>query len=680
MNTPFRNNMLVLHRWTGLTMGLVIAFLAVTAALFVLRPSLDDIVYGNLHTVPACSARLPLDQLAGIAKAAHPGAKLYAIDVNAAADSSVSVMFSDKDYVFLNPCTGAVLGTQNEYGGFFGVADWLHRFRFAKENGRLFAGWNNVGFLILLIAGGVYLWWPRKGQRFSSGFKFNVRLPGSARTINLHKVVGIYTSVVLLAISLTGVPISFVPVQNVFYTITGTKKLPPPPKSTPVDGARRLSMQQFWETSKQAFPDQEWVDIRYPVKKDDPVRFEVREEGTPHEDAKSYLYLDAYSGAVLRLQHYDTDVPLGRKIYLYCIALHSGLVGGLPYQIVLLLACLGIAVMTYSGASPYLRRKLRQPAKNTLTLQLVAKNAEAQGIVSFALADREGKPLPPFEAGAHIDVHLGPGLVRQYSLCNAPGETHRYRIAVQLAEDTRGGSLAMHALREGARVEVSAPKNHFPLAQGANRSLLFAGGIGITPILAMAEQLASTGADFELYYCTRSKERTAFLERIASSRFASRVHFHFSEGPAAQQFDPVAAIGRPAPGAHLYVCGPNGYMDAVIKTAAGLGWQDANVHREYFSGTAAHADTDTAFDLKLARSGKVVHVAKGQTALEALAACGVDVQVSCGEGTCGTCLTRVLDGEPDHRDVFLTAADRARKDSFLPCCSRAASPMLVLDL
>lgn len=680
MNTPLRNNMLVLHRWTGLTMGLVIAFLAVTAALFVLRPSLDDIVYGKLHTVPACSTRLPLDTLASVAGQAHPGARLYALDVKAAPDSSVGVMFSDKDYVYVDPCNGQVLGTQNEYGGFFGVADWLHRFRFAPDNGRLFAGWNNVGFLVLLIVGGVYLWWPRKGQRFAGAFKFNPRLPGSARTINLHKVVGIYTSIVLLAVSATAVPISFVPVQNLFYTITGTKKMAPPPKSVVPDGARRLSMQQFWETSMKAYPNQEWVEFRYPVKKDDPIRFEVREEGAPHEDAKSYLYLDAYSGEVLRLQHYATDVPLGRKIYLYCIALHSGLVGGLVYQLVLLLACLGIAVLAYSGASPYLRRKLRRPAGATLSLQVMRRRVEAEGIVGIELADPSGKPLPPFSAGAHIDVMLGGGLVRQYSLCNDPGETYRYQIAVQLAADSRGGSKAMHALREGAKVEASLPKNHFALVPAARRTLLFAGGIGITPILAMAVQLARAGAEFELHYCTRSRSRTAFLERLSSSSFASRVHFHFSEGPHGARFDPKAAIPKPDPGTHLYVCGPASYIDAVVDAATRLGWQDANLHREYFKGAAAHADSDTAFDLKLARSGKVIHVAKGQTALAALQACGVDVQVSCGEGTCGTCLTRVLDGEPDHRDVFLSAADRARKDSFLPCCSRAVSSLLVVDL
>jgi vanillate O-demethylase ferredoxin subunit len=679
MNSSLRNKLLLLHRWSGLTVGLVIVFLAVTASLFVLRPQLDDLVAGELHTVPACGARLPLDTLASLARVAHPAGRLHSIEVNAAADRSTAVKFSDKDLVYLNPCTGAVLGIQNEYGGLMGAADSLHRFRF-MENGRLVAGWCNVVFLLLLIAGGIYLWWPRKGQRFASGFRFNPRLPGSARTINLHKAVGIYTSLVLLAIALTAVPISFVPVQNLFYLVTGTSKLAPPPKSKVVAGAPRLSMEQFWQNSKLAFPNQEWVSMRYPVKPADPVAFEVLERDTAHDLAKSYLYLDAYSGATTRLLHYATDVPLGRKIYVYCIALHSGLVGGLPYQMALLLACLGIAVLGYSGLSPWLRRKLRRPAPRTMALRVARTSVEADGILGIELVHPQGKPLPPFGAGAHIDVLLQPGLVRQYSLCNDPAERGRYLIAVQLAAASRGGSRAMHALQAGATLEVSQPKNHFPLAQPAGRSLLFAGGIGITPILAMAEQLAASGADFELHYCTRSRERTAFMQRIAESRFAGRTRLHFSDGPDAEPFDPAAALGRPEPGTHLYVCGPSGYMDAVIGAATRLGWAQENIHREYFSGALAHGDTDTAFDLKLASSGRIVHVAKGQTALAALTACGIDVQVSCGEGTCGTCLTRVLGGEPDHRDLFLSAADRARKDSFLPCCSRAVGPMLVLDL
>jgi vanillate O-demethylase ferredoxin subunit len=679
MNSPFRNNLLIVHRWSGLTMGFVIAFLAITGALFVLRPSIDQFVNGDLHDVAACSQRMPLDVLAGLARGVHPAAKLHSIEVSTAATSSIAVKFTDKDYVYLNPCSGAVLGVQNQYGGLFGVADSLHRFRF-MEGGRVFAGWNNVAFLLLMVIGGLYLWWPRRGQRLKSALKFNPRLPGSARTINLHKVVGIYSSLVLLAITLTALPISFEPVQDLFYQLTGSHKLAKPPRSTPLEGAHRLPMEQFWQTSKLAFPNQEWVSIRYPVKPADPVAFEVLERGTPHEIAKSYLYLDAYSGATMGLLHYDTDIPLGRKIYLYCIALHSGLVGGLPYQILLLLACLGTAVLAYSGASPYLRRKLRKPSSSMMTLKLARKVVEADGICSFELVDPAGKQLPPFSAGSHIDVQLAPGLVRQYSLCNDPAETGRYLIGVQLAPDSRGGSRALHALECGARLAVSAPKNHFPLEHAATRSLLFAGGIGITPILCMAERLANSGAQFELHYSARRQSRAAFFNRIAASGYGERVSFYFGDDGGGPVLDLGAILAGPAAGTHLYVCGPQGYMDAVIAAARDAGWDEGQIHREYFSGMVEHREADLPFDVKLASSGKVIHVAKHQTVLAALTACGVDVQASCAEGVCGSCLTRVLEGQPEHRDVFLTAADRARNDRFLPCCSRSNGPMLILDL
>jgi ferredoxin-NADP reductase len=679
MNSPFRNNMLLLHRWSGLTVGLVIMFLAVTAALFVLRPALDDVLNRDLRVVAACQSRLPLDTLAATARAAHPNGQPYSFEVRTAADSSIAIMFTDKDMVYLNPCSGALLGTQNQYGGLFGLADSLHRFRF-MPGGRLVAGWSNLVFLILLLAGGLYLWWPRKRHSWKNAFKFNPRLPGTARTISLHKAVGIYTSLVLLTIALTAVPISFIPVQDLFYLATGTSKLAPPPKSSVPAGADRLPMEQFWQRAQAEFPGLEWVSMRLPVKPADPVRFEVLEHDAPHEIAKSYLYLDAYTGATRRLLHYASDVPLGRKIYLYCIALHAGMVGGLPYQILLLLACLGVVVMTYSGFSPYLRRVLRRPAKATMTLKLARKKTEASGICSFELVDPNGKPLPAFSAGSHIDLLVKPGMVRQYSLCNDPADTRHYLIGVLQAPDSRGGSLALHALREGDTVEVSAPRNHFPLAHSARRSLLLAGGIGVTPILCMAERLSNAGAMFEMHYCTRSPERTAFMERIGKSQYAAQVHFHFSDGAPEQQFDPARVLGQPDPGTHLYVCGPKGYMDAVIETATRMGWADSQLHREYFGGAVQHRDSDQGFDVKLASTGKIIRVDKDSTVLAALTACGVDVQASCEEGVCGSCLTRVLEGEPEHRDLFLTAQDRARNDTFLPCCSRARGPLLVLDL
>jgi vanillate O-demethylase ferredoxin subunit len=383
---------------------------------------------------------------------------------------------------------------------------------------------------------------------------------------------------------------------------------------------------------------------------------------------------------VLRKTPYATGVPLGRKIYTYLLALHEGLVGGLPYQLLLLVACLAMPVQLYSGASTYLRRKLRKPPRATLTLRLTRRSVAATDICTFELSDPKGRDLPPFSAGSHINVHVLPGLIRSYSLCNDPRETHRYLIGVLRVPDSRGGSRAMHeALQEGALLEVGMPNNHFPLEHSARHHLLLAGGIGVTPILSMAERLAAIGADFHMHYCTRSRERTAFLERIRSSTFARRVSFHFDDGPPEQRFDPASILAHPDADTHLYVCGPGGLMDAVITTARSSGWREENIHREYFKG-GTHSALNVPFDIKVASTGRVIRVPAEKSTLEALREAGVELQFSCAQGVCGTCMTRVLAGEPDHRDLYLTAEERARKDRFLPCCSRSAGGMLIVDL
>jgi vanillate O-demethylase ferredoxin subunit len=317
---------------------------------------------------------------------------------------------------------------------------------------------------------------------------------------------------------------------------------------------------------------------------------------------------------------------------------------------------------------------------NTRTLRIARKTVEATDICSFELVDTDGQTLPPFTAGAHVDVHLPNGLVRQYSLANDPGETHRYLIAVLRDAGSRGGSTAMHGLEAGMSLPVSAPRNHFPLAEGATHSILLAGGIGITPILCMAERLDRLGASFALHYCSRSADRTAFAERIRAAAFASRVHFHHDDGPVRQALDAAATISAPREGMHLYVCGPSGFMDAMLSTARRQGWPEERLHREYFAGAATATADDGAFEVQLASSGAVIRIAPDQSVASALAAAGVDVPVSCEQGVCGTCLTRVLDGTPDHRDMYLTDAEHARNDQFTPCCSRARSARLVLDL
>ena len=320
-------------------------------------------------------------------------------------------------------------------------------------------------------------------------------------------------------------------------------------------------------------------------------------------------------------------------------------------------------------------------APPSLKVRVAAKSVEARDICSFELVSVDGKPLPAFSAGSHVDVAVPGGLTRQYSLCNDPTESHRYQIAVLRDAKTRGGSAAMHErLQVGDVVEISAPKNHFPLAHDARRHLLLAGGIGVTPILCMAERLALTGADFDMHYCTRSVERTAFRERIARSRFAARVQFHHDDGDAAQKLDIGALLARPEPGTHLYVCGPQGFMDAVLGTARERGWLASQVHCEYFAAEQAPADGDRAFEVQLASSGRIVVVPKDRTVVQALVEAGVEVLTSCEQGVCGTCLTRVLEGVPDHRDLYLSAEEQAANDQFTPCCSRARSARLVLDL
>jgi vanillate O-demethylase ferredoxin subunit len=319
--------------------------------------------------------------------------------------------------------------------------------------------------------------------------------------------------------------------------------------------------------------------------------------------------------------------------------------------------------------------------ENLLQVRADKKVLEAKDIYRFELVDPEGKPLPAFTAGSHIDVHLPSGLIRQYSLCNDPMERHRYVIAVLRDPNTRGGSVVLHdEVKEGDLLRICPPKNRFALAN-ARRSLLLAGGIGVTPLLSMAEHLAAQGTDFEMHYCTRSRDRTAFLDRITNSAYGAKVVFHFDDGPATQLLDIPSLLSTPDPGTHLYVCGPSGFLDLVRRTATEKGWPDERVHFEYFASSETQKlDSDASFEVEIASTGEVYVIPKDQTIAKALAEQGVDIPVSCEGGVCGTCLTRVLAGEPDHRDYFLTLEERALNDQIMPCCSRSKSARLVLDL
>jgi vanillate O-demethylase ferredoxin subunit len=317
--------------------------------------------------------------------------------------------------------------------------------------------------------------------------------------------------------------------------------------------------------------------------------------------------------------------------------------------------------------------------------ELIARVAcvrdEAQDVRSFELVPAEGIPFPAFSAGSHVDVHIAPGLVRQYSLCNDPSEGGRYQIAVKREPASRGGSQAMHErVREGDRLTISVPRNNFPLSPVAKHHLLIAGGIGITPLLGMARQLLPSGADFALVYFSRSMAHTAFHDLLSAPEYRGRVTFHYAVEPEqVRAYLRKLLWTRPADG-HLYLCGPRPFMDLVETTAAPT-WPPDAVHLEYFTADPLSlAGPKGSFVVRLARHGGEFEIAEGRTIIEVLAEHGVVVDTSCEQGVCGTCLTGVLEGEPDHRDVFLTDSEKCANDRMTVCVSRAKSARLVLDL
>lgn len=317
-------------------------------------------------------------------------------------------------------------------------------------------------------------------------------------------------------------------------------------------------------------------------------------------------------------------------------------------------------------------------SNEVIDVVIKTREDQATGVAVFELCRKEGGALPSFDAGAHIDVHITPEIVRQYSLSNAPGDVDTYRLGILKDPESRGGSEAVHAnFNVGTELQISAPRNHFPLNMDAENSILIGGGIGITPMLTMAYALKAAGKAFELHYCCRTRSSAGFIDELICE-FPDELHLHFDDMDDAQRFDAKASLGEPEAGKHMYVCGPGGFMDWVIDTAKAQQYNEENIHFEYFN---AEVDTSgAAFEVVAQESGKSVMVEEGQSITEALATIGIKVDVSCEQGVCGTCICDVIEGIPDHKDHFLTEEEREDNDQIVVCCSRAKTDKLVLDI
>lgn len=314
----------------------------------------------------------------------------------------------------------------------------------------------------------------------------------------------------------------------------------------------------------------------------------------------------------------------------------------------------------------------------------------AEGIRSFDLRPADGGELPPFTAGAHIDLHLPNGLVRNYSLVNSQAERHRYVIAVSLDANTRGGSQYLHEIDlSGQTVKISAPRNNFPLIEDGAPKILIAGGIGITPLYSMIQRMEEIGDVWMLFYGTRSRACTAFREELEAldAEKPGRVRFNFDD-EAGQMLDVTSVAARAPLEAHLYCCGPAPMLEAFNMVTANR--MPDMVHVEYFSaptgeagGDASSADTadlPEVFTVEIAGTGQSFEVKRGQSILGVLMENGVYAASSCQEGCCGTCVVQVLEGEPDHRDFVLSDREHAANQLMTICVSGSKSDKLVIDL
>jgi ferredoxin-NADP reductase len=311
---------------------------------------------------------------------------------------------------------------------------------------------------------------------------------------------------------------------------------------------------------------------------------------------------------------------------------------------------------------------------------------EGKGINSYELVDPDGKLLPTFTAGAHVDVHLGDGLVRQYSLCNAPSERHRYVIAVLQDEKGRGGSKTLHQkLRVQDVIEISRPRNNFHLVDDAKKVILLAGGIGVTPLKSMAHKLDDMGADYELHYCARDRSCTAFGAELDALASRGRLRWHFDGGDPSAGMDIAGLLSDQPAGTHVYYCGPGGFMKACAN--ASTHWPAGTVHFEHFKAPEPEVNQKAAddaapatggFSVRIASTGQAVSVLPDQSIVDALEAAGMVVATSCCAGLCGTCKVRYLSGTVEHNDYVLSEEE---KPMYLTTCvSRATSEELVLDL
>lgn len=361
MRAAIRKYLLPVHRWTGLTVGLAVVVMAVTGAAIMFRPQLEPLVNEALLTVPSCTARVPLDALTASALAAHPGGRLDYIRIVAGAPDAMRmpatmVRFTDQVFVYLDPCSGAVLGQRHRFGGVLGTIEQIHRARF-MQNGSLITGTSALLFGLVLILGGLLVWLPASLRAASATLR-----PGELpRGLNLHKSVGVYAALIVLTSVLTGLPQAFDWYRHGLYVLAGSAEPAPAPAAASPAGVARLPMEALWQRAQAVMPHPADALLHYEAKPGAAMDAYLVAQDAPHVNARSMLYLDPGTGATLRYVPY-ADSSAGNKLYFWTLSLHTGHIGGLFGQLMLLAGALSVPVLAWTGIASYLRRRARAAA------------------------------------------------------------------------------------------------------------------------------------------------------------------------------------------------------------------------------------------------------------------------------------------------------------------------------
>ena len=436
LNALLRKTVLQIHRWTGLTFGLVMAFVAITGLGMVFRPQLQPIVERDLAQIAPCRDRLPLDALVSAARDFYPDAAIVRIELPRGVAGATVVRFADKQGVYVNPCTAEVLGQHPLGRGLFATLEQWHRLHFIDNTDitELVTGSLSLLVALLMVGGGLLIAWPPTLRALLSTFKFRTRLVGRAFDLNLHRTTGFYVGLILLMSAVTSLTFTFDWARRAVFAAVGSP-LPLPKPSVGLTEAPMQPAETFLRRALTVAPDAREITLTYPRKSRDAIEVLILERDAPHPYARTYLYIDPYTSDVLRFEPYARS-STGNKVYRWLGSLHTGNTGGVVVQLALFAGILGIPILAFTGIRSYLRRAHPSfPLVDGLRARVTRISVETQDIKTFELKSADAVALPKFTPGAHIAVCVDEGLIRPYSLCNNASDRNRYLIAVKREPD-----------------------------------------------------------------------------------------------------------------------------------------------------------------------------------------------------------------------------------------------------